>query len=72
MLRLTKKQLQGCGQVLPDWRVLKNFHLPNQKKTEDRGRKEKKTTLVKLANGFSFLLANPEFLSHLASGYPHP
>jgi hypothetical protein len=25
-----------------------------------------------LASGFVFLLANPEFYSHLASGYPHP
>jgi hypothetical protein len=29
-------------------------------------------SLARLASGFVFLLANPEFYSHLASGYPHP
>jgi hypothetical protein len=31
-----------------------------------------KKTLARLESGFVFLLANPEFYSHLASGYPHP
>jgi hypothetical protein len=28
--------------------------------------------VARLANGLVFLLANPEFYSHLASGYLHP
>jgi hypothetical protein len=31
-----------------------------------------KKKLAKVANGFVVLLANPEFYSHLVSGYPHP
>jgi hypothetical protein len=38
------------------------------KNTERVSEREKK----QLANGFVFLLANPEFYSHLARGYPHP
>jgi hypothetical protein len=33
---------------------------------------EKGKKLARLASGFVFLLANPKFYSHLASGYPHP
>jgi hypothetical protein len=53
----------------PVWQVDQYFHSPKQKttgqnigKVSERGKK-----LARIASGFVFLLANPEFYSHLAS-----
>jgi hypothetical protein len=57
------------------WRVVQYFHSPEQKTTGQKHRKrvsERGKKLARLASGFVFLLSNPEFHSHLASGYPHP
>jgi hypothetical protein len=44
------------------------FHLPSLKTTGHKHRKsEREKTLARLASWFVFLLANPEFHSHLAS-----
>jgi hypothetical protein len=42
----------------PNWRVVKKFHLPKE---------ENNWPIARLASGLAFLLANPEFYSHLAS-----
>jgi hypothetical protein len=58
---------------LASW--IQHFHSPSQKTTGQKYRKglsEREKTLARLASGFVYLLANPEFHSHLASGYPHP
>jgi hypothetical protein len=53
-----------------NWRVVWNFHSPksenNWSKTQ-KGFVKGKKTLARLVSGFVFLLANPEFYSHLAS-----
>jgi hypothetical protein len=57
------------------WRVAKNFHLPNQLNNSGTGEEEsvrRKKTLASLASWFLFLLANPDFTLHLANGYLHP
>jgi hypothetical protein len=41
---------------------------PNVQKLSVSGEK----SLARLASGFVFLLANPKFYLHVASGYPHP
>jgi hypothetical protein len=56
------------------WQVVENFRLPNQKTTLDQGRKDSvkgEQTLATMASGFLFLLAKPEFHSHLASWRVH-
>jgi hypothetical protein len=45
-----------------------NNNWPIILKVSVRGEK----TIARLTSGFVILLANPEFYSHLASGYPHP
>jgi hypothetical protein len=47
--------------------MVQNFHSPSQKTTRDWGRKNQWE-----ASELLFLLAKPDFYSHLASGYPHP
>jgi hypothetical protein len=54
----------------PNWRVAKNFHSPSQKTTGPIHRncqREEKKLFARLASGSVFLLAYPEFYSHLAS-----
>jgi hypothetical protein len=54
----------------PKLRVVRNFHSLSQKTTGPIYRNcqwEGRKTLARLANGFVFLLANPEFYSHLVS-----
>jgi hypothetical protein len=49
----------------PDWRVIKNFHSPNKKTTRDWGINSKEENIGEWF--FLFLLAKPEFHSHLSS-----
>jgi hypothetical protein len=54
----------------PNWRVDQHFHSPRQKTTGQKYRKRQqkgKKSLARMASGFVFLLANPEFYSQLAS-----
>jgi hypothetical protein len=54
----------------PNRRADQHFHSPRQKPTGQKQRKgqgEGEKNLARLAIGFVFLLANPEFYSHLAS-----
>jgi hypothetical protein len=54
----------------PNKRVDQHFHSPRQKTSGQKyikGQQDGKKTLARLASGFIFLLANPEFYSHLAS-----
>jgi hypothetical protein len=53
----------------PNWRVVQNFHSPSKKTAGQKYRKceRLKQILARLASGFAFLLANPEFHSHLTS-----
>jgi hypothetical protein len=55
--------------------AIQYFHSPSHKTTDQKYRKglvRRGKKLARLASGFVFLLANPEFYSHLASGYPQP
>jgi hypothetical protein len=52
----------------PNWRVVRNFYSPNPKTTGQKYRvSERGKTPARLAGAFKFLLANPEFYTHLAS-----
>jgi hypothetical protein len=59
----------------PNWRVVQYFHSPSPKTTGQKyrmGQWDGKKPSPNWRMGFVFLLANPEFYLHLASGYPHP
>jgi uncharacterized ion transporter superfamily protein YfcC len=70
--------LQGCEYVYYYIAKVANssvFSLAKSEKNQKyrkSKREEEKKNLARLASGFVFLLANPEFYSQLASGYPHP
>jgi hypothetical protein len=80
-------QMRGFGDMAgvlisftrqPQWRGISVFSLVNSENNwpgnlEMVGKRRKKN--ARLASGFVFLLANPEFYSHfgeMASGYPYP
>jgi hypothetical protein len=51
----------------PNWRVVKNFHSPSQKTIGSIYKNWEKKTRQAGVSGFAFLLAEPEFYSHLAN-----
>jgi hypothetical protein len=73
-LSVTVWPLSGVGisfsRHSPNWRVVQNFNSPKQKTTGPmygNGQWEGKKKLARLASKLAFLLAKPEFHSHLVS-----
>jgi hypothetical protein len=59
---------QGCGYIqFGEFSILTRQVRKQLAKNIERVSERGKKTLTRLASGFVFLLANPEFYSHLAS-----